>query len=340
MPVNAIAGTSTFTYNRDQIIKRALRQCGAIESGETPGAQEIQDAADALNAMVSAWQATGLHLWAESEAVLFLQPGQIQYSLGGTNRDNCSLDSQPNQTNQTTLVFNAAAVATTIIVQSTLGFQNGDAIGIVLADNSTFWTTITSFVPGDWNADWNNDFDTVSPGTVNLATGLPSPVAAGSLVFDYGSKIVRPLRIINARRHYWQSGLDTPMIRQSRLDYREMPNKTTEGTITQYFYDPQLTTGYVWIWPAPPDSLSAMKFTWMRPINDFASSNETPDFPQEWINAITWGLAEEIAPEYDIPAQRLGVIAAKAATALDLVSGWDREPESLFLGVSFDQTSR
>lgn len=316
------SGTATFTYNRDQIIRRALRQCGAIEAGETPGAQEIQDAADALNAMVAAWQASGLHLWAEAEATLFLQPGQIQYSLGGSAADNATLSSA---WTQATLTANAAAGDTSVQVSSISGMTAGDNFGVMLPSNAIFWTTVSGAPAGT---------------TVNLAMPLPVAVNNGTFVFDYTARIVRPLRIIDARRYYIQSQIDTPMIRMARLDYREMPNKTTQGTITQYFYDPQLVTGFVWIWPAPPDSRSAMKFTWMRPIDDFSTAADTPDFPQEWINALVWNLAEEIGPEYDIPAQRLGVIAAKAQKALDLVSGWDREPESVFLGVNFDQTSR
>ena len=59
--------SGTFSPQRNSIITRALRQCIAIESGETPGAQEISDANEALNALVAGWQATGLHVWKETE---------------------------------------------------------------------------------------------------------------------------------------------------------------------------------------------------------------------------------------------------------------------------------
>src|SRR6185312_16504783 len=84
------SGTSGFTYNRDQIIKMAYRKLGVINASETPGAQMIQDASDALNLWVKALNATGLHIWTEEEATLFLQPNQVSYTLGGTITDNCT----------------------------------------------------------------------------------------------------------------------------------------------------------------------------------------------------------------------------------------------------------
>ena len=316
--------SSTYSPTVDTIIRRALRQCVAIQSGETPGAQEYSDAFDALNAMVAEWQATGLHLWTETEGVLFTQPNQISYSLGGTNTDFSCTDAN---WVQTALSANAPAAATSIPLASTAGINSGDNIGILLYTNALFWTTVTAPPSG---------------GAVTIATGLPSPVNVGSIVVDYAPayQFTRPLRIMDARRFYLPSGIETPLIRMARLDYRDLPDKPSTGTITQYFYDPQLAIGKNWLWPAPPDSLSAMKFTAQTALLDFANASDTPDFPQEWLNALAWNLAEELAPEYGVGQQRMGVIAAKAAKSLEIVQGWDREPESVYFGVNFDQTGR
>src|SRR5271166_5220437 len=84
------SNTYTFTQTRDQIILRALRQIGAIEAGETADPQTITDCAAALNAMVKEWETIGIHVWLEYEAILFLQPSQNQYGIGGVNTDNCT----------------------------------------------------------------------------------------------------------------------------------------------------------------------------------------------------------------------------------------------------------
>src|SRR5579872_395359 len=313
------SGVANFSPNRNQIILRALRQCNAIQSGEVGGAQEISDASDALNAMIAQWQATGLHLWAETEGILFLQPGQYSYGLGGTTADNSALD--PTGWRQTATTANLSAGTTAIPVASTSGISSGDNFGVTLANNSIFWSTVSGAPSG---------------GVVTLATGLSSAANSGTACFDYTTKLVRPLRIVGMRRFYIASAQETPMTAFSRLDYRDMPNKTSQGTVTNYFYDPQLNTGVVWVWPAPPDSLSACKFTFMRPIYDFTSAADLPDFPQEWMNALTWNLALELAPEYGVGPNRYSYIEKMAAKTLDLVEGFDREPESLAFGLSFD----
>jgi hypothetical protein len=313
--------SADFTYNRDQIIRRALRLVGAIQSGETPGAQENQDCVDALNALVSEWQATGLHLWKESEGVLFLQPNQIQYGLGGSATDQAAITSTINASVTTA----ALTVGTTAIpVASTSGIVIGDHFGVLLSTNVLFWSTVSSIVGL----------------TVNIASGVTAAVNSGAQTYDYTTRIIRPLRIIDARRYYIPSGIETPLILLSRLDYRELPNKQDTGVVTQLFYDPQLSTGYGWVWPAPPDSLSRINFTWMEPIFNFNTAADQPDFPVEWFNCLVWNLAKEIMLEYDVPPQRASMIQIRSKETFDLVSGFDREPESLFFGVNFDQSTR
>lgn len=310
-----------FTYNRDQIIRRALRLLGAIQTGETPGAQENQDAVDALNALVSEWQATGLHLWKESEGVLFLQPNQIKYGLGGITTDQSAITSTIHES-LTTLALTAGTTA--IPLGSVSGILNGDNFGVMLSNNVLFWSTVSSVVGS----------------TVNIASPLPLAVNANAQTFDYTTKIIRPLRIIDARRNYIPSKIETPLVLMSRLDYRELPNKANTGVVTQLFYDPQLSTGFTWVWPSPTDSLSKINFTWMEPIFNFNTAADQPDFPVEWFNCLVWNLAKELMLEYDMPPQRAQMIQIRAKETFDLVSGFDREPESYFFGINFDQSSR
>ena len=91
----------------------------------------------------------------------------------------------------------------------------------------------------------------------------------------------------------------------------------------------------MWVWPAPPDYTNFINFTWYRPIMDFTAPSNIPDLPQEWLNALIWNLAIEMAPEYDVPDSVFNRVQAKAAEKLALVSGWDKEPESVNFGVDF-----
>jgi hypothetical protein len=59
----ALSGDFNFTLNRDAIIKRALLMLGVISANQTPTSSEVTAASNALNLMLKAWQADGLHLW-------------------------------------------------------------------------------------------------------------------------------------------------------------------------------------------------------------------------------------------------------------------------------------
>ncbi len=320
----ATSGTSTFNLTRDQIIKSALRKAGAIESSETPSAAMVNDCADALNMMVKEWDTLGIHLWTESEGTLFLQPGQYQYSLGPSSPDHATQTLPPNYI-QTTLTAAASAGATSITVDSITNMLNGDNIGVVLDSGDIFWTTVSGSPSGS---------------IVTLTSGLTSAAASGNNVYDYTTAILRPLRLVAARRKLISSGIETPMVRMSRLDYRDLPNKANTGIPTQFFYDPlggAINYGIFYIWPAPVDATNLVNFTWYRQIQDFNSAGDTPDFPQEWINALVWNLAAEMAPEFDLTPTRFTLLKAQAQQKLDMVTGWDREPESVYFGVSYDQ---
>lgn len=311
------SGTSTFNYSQSQIIRRALRQVGAFAAGETPDAQSVQDCSDALNAMVKEWNALGIHLWTESEGVLFLQPNQVQYALGPGSSDHATQTNPPNFV-QVTLTANVAGGATALPVSSIANILANDNIGVTLANGTIYWTTVNGAPSGS---------------TVNLAVGLTSAANNGAIVFDYTTALLRPLRVPAGRRFLASSAIETPMIKMSRLDYRDLPNKTATGIPTQYFYDPQLNQGIFFVWPAPVDATNLVKFTWYRQIQDFAAQSNTPDLPQEWINAVTWNLAEQMAPEYDVPPPRFQIIQTMAAKSLDRAMGFDHESESVYFGV-------
>ena len=317
----ATSGTATFTYNRDQIIKMAYRKLGVINASETPNAQMIQDGADALNLWVKALNATGLHIWTETEATLFLQPGQVAYTLGTGSTDNAT-----ESYTATTLSANAGAGVSSIVVAGASGFGASYYVGVVLDSGSIFWTTQNGAASGT---------------TINLAASLTGSASAGNAVYVYQTKILRPLRVVSTRRYNFASAIDVQVSQMSRIDYRNQPNKTAPGVPTQTFYDPRggaNTQGILYTWPAPSDATNAIKMTWWRPVQDFTTAANTPDLPQEWGLCLVWNLAKEMGPEFDVTPTRWAMIKEMAAGHLDNVSGWDREPESYLFGQDLSQT--
>ncbi len=315
------SGTVAFNFNRNQIILAAMRKIKVISSGETPSAQLVQDFSDQLNTFVKSLDAIGLHLWTEAEAILFLQPNQIAYDFGATATDHAT-----EIHTATTLAGSGALGASTIVVTSATGIVTAYNIGIVLDSGSIFWTTVNGTPVGM---------------TVTLAATITGTAAAGNAVYTYQTNIVRPLRIVSARRYNFASAIDTQTMVFSRIDYRNQPNKTATGTVTQWFYDPKggaNVNGRLHLWPSPPDVTNAVKFTWCRPIQDFTTAANNPDLPQEWLDALIWNLAYRMAPEFPVPARQYDMVKEQATLTLQNVTGFDREPESYLFGFSADQT--
>lgn len=315
----ATSGDYDFTLNAYQIITGALRLCGAIQTGETPAADEYDDCLKALNGMVTQWQASGIHVWCELDGTLFLQPDQIAYDIGQTSTDHCALSSAWVQTATTVA---AAAGNATVTVSSVTGIASGNQIGLWLDSGAVFWTTVSGAPTGL---------------VVPLTATVSGAAVAGAQVVSYASALVRPLRMPAARSYLYAAvdgqAIETPMSVMARLDYAQVPNKTTPGVTTQFFYDPQRgPLGRAYVWPAPSNAARAMKFTGQRPIQDFVSQANDADLPQEWTACLRFGLAREIALEYDVQEARFDRLSLMAAEKFAVCSMWDREPQSVYFG--------
>lgn len=303
------SGVATFSRNRDQLIKSALRKVGAFESGETPDPESTNDASDALNSMVKHWQGSGIQIWTTQEAILFPVAGQSRYVIGSGTTDRVL-----GPYVQTALSADAAAAASTITVDSIVGIATTYTIGIMLDDGTIQWTTVNGAPSGS---------------TVTLTVALTGAASDGNAVFvAAASTLVRPLKIISARSHNLESGIDTPVDEMDRVEYQEMPNKASTGSINGFYYDRRggaNQTGLVHLWQTPADASEAFKMTVARPIQDFTVAGDDADLPQEWIRAIEWGLADEIADEYDVPEPKRGRIERRAAQFLNEANWWERE---------------
>jgi hypothetical protein len=182
--------------------------------------------------------------------------------------------------------------ASTISVASASGLVASQYLGVELDSGSWNFSTISS----------------ISSTIVTPAASLTGAAASGNRVIAYTTKIVRPLKILSARRYNFASAIDTPLDEMDRIEYREMPNKTTEATVTSFFYDRRggaNTTGLFHVWPEPANADDAVKFTFARPIQDFSASGDDADFPQEWTQALIFNLAVVMAPEYDVPQSKM-----------------------------------
>lgn len=114
----------------------------------------------------------------------------------------------------------------------------------------------------------------------------------------------KPLKIIQAFNHDSNSNIDIPIRIITKQEYNILGNKTSAGNPIQIYYDPQNTYGDLFVFPVPTSveaAANTIKIIYQRPFEDFDAANDTPDFPQEWYDALTYGLATRLAPEYGVP---------------------------------------
>lgn len=314
----ATSGTSTFNANRNQVITQAARKVGALRDGQSLGNATIANFEFMLNAMVKQWQAKGLHVWTVAEGVLIPQASQISYGAGGTATDHIML---ADDLVQTTLSADEALGQTTLSISDTSDLAAAQHIGIVLDDGTIQWTSITS----------------KTSTTVLVPAPLTDSASAGNAVFAYANRIVRPIKVVAARRYNIESAQEIDIKMTARLDYQALTDKTRAGTINQVFYDPQLSTGVFKLYQPPSLVTDLVKFTWWRPIQDFNIGADNPDLPQEWITTLIFNLAVFMSPDYNVQTEKFAMIKTIADGCMDDVSGFDRENESIQFGVDMEE---
>lgn len=270
-----------------------------------------------LNAMIKAWQAAGVGLWLNQECFLPLKASAQSYELGPTGDKCCRSDDMV----ETTISSAAASGATHIHVTSSTGFYVAYNVGIELDDGTIQWVYAT---------------DTSVPGTVQIDTALTDTAAAGNVVycFDTTSQIGRPIGI-NEARIKTKTGTETPLYICSRDEYMQLPVKSSTGPPSQLYFDAVLTNSVARVWPVDTTISDRILFTARLPIQTFQSIPSNPDFPDEWVDCLHFGLAVRIAPMFDVSPDLYGKLKEMAAVTLRDANEFDREAASVTFAPAF-----
>lgn len=128
------------------------------------------------------------------------------------------------------------------------------------------------------------------------------------------------------------NNFDQPVQMLTRNEYNLLSPKNTTGPITNAYYDPQIVTGVLYVWPVPADTSKTIFVSCQRPFQDMLASGNNFDFPQEYFSALKWMLADEIMLEYGAPARMIEVIMQKAAMYRAAAADWitAEEPVTYF----------
>jgi hypothetical protein len=78
----ATSNSYDWTLTRAQVISGALRKLGVLASGASPSTAQTNDATEALNALVKAFHADGMPLWAITNHTFTVTSGTSSYAIG------------------------------------------------------------------------------------------------------------------------------------------------------------------------------------------------------------------------------------------------------------------
>jgi hypothetical protein len=152
---------------------------------------------------------------------------------------------------------------------------------------------------------------------------------SGDLVAD------KPLRLIQAflRNIQVSPNVDTPMQIFSKEQYNVLGSKNSTGTPNSVFLDPNTTYSTVYIYLTPDSNTATnyqMHLVVQKPIDDILTSISIPNFPVEWMQALTWGLADQLALEYGLPVNHRQEINLRSEKYKSQLEDWDVEYSSTY----------
>lgn len=153
---------------------------------------------------------------------------------------------------------------------------------------------------------------TIGVGQTNN-TAFPLKILQAWTVDDGGGSI----------QELWPNAIDV---------FNRLPTSPTTGVPSQYSYQPFINYGVLRVWPAPDATTVAdrdLHISYMAPFEGFTASADTPYFPREWNNALIYGLADLMAPEYGIPIADRMVFKREAKDHLEIALNFGMENASL-----------
>tara|TARA_R100000700_G_scaffold278_1_gene608 strand:- start:1278 stop:1946 length:669 start_codon:yes stop_codon:yes gene_type:complete len=130
-------------------------------------------------------------------------------------------------------------------------------------------------------AEWANrglNLWTVKSETLSLTKGTSSYTFTADDIVD--------LLEVTLRRN----GTDFDLQRISRGEYATIPNKTTQGRPSQYYFDRQVAP-IINLWSVPENSTDTIEYYYVRRIQDADTLTNTTDMPFRFFPCMVAGLA-------------------------------------------------
>jgi len=146
-------------------------------------------------------------------------------------------------------------------------------------------------------------------------------VTQGTREYSLGADTIDILSVVVRR-----DGVDYGIDRLSREEYLNIPTKTTQSRVSQFFVDRQITP-ILKVWPTPDNSTDVLIFDRLVRMDDASSATNTMQMPFRFYPALAAGLAYYIAIKR--APERLQILKAVYEEELDRAMSEDRDRASL-----------
>ena len=140
------------------------------------------------------------------------------------------------------------------------------------------------------------------------------------------------LKVLQVLRKNISSGAQVDLKEESRTDFNLL-NTSTTGTPVSYFVDQAIQTPVVSVWPKPDAAAAAAEqlvIVYQKEFDSFTVAGDTPAFPSYWTDAIIYGLAVRLAPEYSVPLEDRKLLLSEAKMYKDAAESFGGDTASMF----------
>ncbi len=300
-----MSNSTNYSIDRDTLIRMGFETFGAATEGEPIQPEMIKVAARWLNLQLKNYTTLGFKMWKRERESITLTEGKNSYTIGQKARGTTT------------------ATVSNKLEDSGAGFVGNVSVGDTIFNKATSISTTITVID-------SNTILSVADDIFTLGDDYE--------ITDADISLARPDRILECNRKN-SDNIEVTMIPLSLQEYNNLPNKSQLGTPIQYFYDPLITNGKLYLW-LMPDATAAAEYTIeivaATQTHDMDNSTDLFDFPQEWLLPIAINLGYQLEQIYGgMSVSSIQVKGAKAQSMLDDVADYDQDTTSVFIQPDF-----
>ncbi|CAB4142332.1 hypothetical protein UFOVP442_9 [uncultured Caudovirales phage] len=292
------------------IIQLSLKDAGVMGLGQTPLNEDLNDAFQRLNWMVSQWARKRWLIWHLVD-VAKVSTGAQSYTVGPGGDFN--LANRPDKLHAAYLRFNFGPSILTNPPQSIVPTGSpfvfiAPSNGNVLVGGGTVSGLFISYING--NPSWQ-----VATSPIAVTAGDAVQViysVAPAMSFTPAVPALAPGDVP-------PNATDLPLsIIESREDWSIIRQKGLSGTTTHIFYDSIFPVAKVYPFPYPQIG-QELHLIVKEQLPEFTSLSQNIILPPEYMAALHYNLAIRLRAAYNLPTPQIDPVAGFAADALNVI---------------------